>query len=173
MVHRLGIPIKQLCLGNAITTWVELLCLYGFLMFISLLNVINITITDYLFIFPSAILLITLGIPYAAIISSYSTNRSDARFILPIIFRFLLFTIPIFDHFHNRFNLISSIIAFSPLNLPFNLLDSSRNITQNEILIYSFFVLLGYISGVFLERKTQKSLWKISKPEHITNNNTL
>ena len=172
MIHRLGIPIKQLCLGNAITTWVELICLYGFLVSISLLNVINITITDYLFILPSAILLITLGIPYAAIISSYSINRSDARYILPILFRFLLFTIPIFDHFHNRFGLISSIIKFSPLNLPFNLLNSSRNVTQNEILIYSFFVLLGYISGVFLEKKTQKNLWKISNRKNSTSNKT-
>jgi ABC-type polysaccharide/polyol phosphate export permease len=162
LIHRLGIPIKQICLGNALTTWIEIICLYGILIILASLQIFNVSIKEVLMILPSLLLLIGLGLPYTALICSYSINRSDARFLLPIAFRFILLTIPIFENFHERFSIIAFAVKFSPLNLPFNLISTTPKVAKNEIISYVIFTLCGYILSALFEKKPQKNVWIIT-----------
>ena len=117
----------------------------------------------YLQISCTLILLFIIGFPISYIVSFLSRTQIDARFLSPIIFRFLILTTPIFDSFHNNFNVISTLLSFSPLNLCFY--PYFPNLSSHSLSISTYILLLGVELLIFvsIKEKVAPCFWKIVK----------
>ncbi len=157
---RLGISLKIIIAGMFSTIWMEFLALILILNSWSIAKYSRlIDIESYIGLCFCLLSLLLVGYPYSYFISRISGNNIDMRFVVPVIFRFIVFSTPLFYSFHENYPSINRILDYSPLNFSFNLLQNWNNWHLNHFISFLSFTLVSY-ALLFYKTKLQKSsIW--------------
>lgn len=157
---RLGISLKLIVLSMFSTIWMELVAL------LLVLNTWSITkysrlidFESYVGLFLCLLSLLFLGYPYSYFLSQISRKYIDMRFIVPVVFRFLVFSTPLFYSFHENFPAINRVIAYSPLNFSFNFLQSWNYWRLDHFVYFAVFALVSYCLLFYKFNLQNRSIW--------------
>jgi hypothetical protein len=159
-----GIGGRTVVLGIFISMWREVIFLIVLVNLWSLFKYQNLaTPKTYFQISSTLLLLLIIGFPLSYLVSYLSKTHIDARFLSPIVFRFLILTTPIFNSFHNHFPFISTLLSYSPLNLCFS--TYFPNLGPDSLSISTYLLFLGIELLVFasIKEKIKPYLWKFEK----------
>lgn len=156
-----GIGGRTIVLATFLSLWRELIFLIVIVNLWSLYKYQSLaSLQTYFQISLTLLLLFILGLPLSYIVSNISRTQIDARFLSPIIFRFLILTTPLFESFHDHFSVISTILSYSPLNLCF--FPYFPNLSSYSVSISTYIIFLGLELLVFfsIKEKVVPSYWK-------------
>ena len=157
----MGISPKIIVAGIYTSVWLEICTL------IAILNVWSIykdrsilSFESYLGITFSLTTLFILTYPFSFFISMLSRNNLDLRFVMPVLFRFLVFTTPLFQSFHSDISWVSDLLNYSPLNLCFaNLINSSYSQISMQ-LSYFVLVVVAYTLFFSVQPNVKMNKWQ-------------
>ena len=157
---RLGIDLKLIVMGMFSTVWMEFFTLLIALNAWSILNYSQlIEFRSYIGLVLCLLSLLILGYPFSYFISKISHKYIDMRFVVPVGFRFIIFSTPLFYSFHVNYPVINQILDYSPLNLSFNLLQYWNSWHEDDFLHYIVFLLASYCLLFYKRNLQNQSYW--------------
>jgi hypothetical protein len=156
----LGISLKLIILGIYSTVWLELVVLLVLLNTWKLFKESTLlTLFDYFQLFTCIVTLLMLSLPFSYLASIISTNKIDLRFVFPVLFKFLVFTTPLFASFHNNFPLIMEVVRYSPFSYSFSFVLGSNAGTLTQFLSFLVFIVIGFGLFFLIKEKVQRLMW--------------
>ena len=162
----LGISSRIINFASYLYSWMEILTLIFILLFWKMYDAHQLVDLKQFFALAFAIFtFFVIGIPFSYLITIKSREHIDLKFVVPTILRLLMITTPVFEKFHLKFDLISTILSFSPLNLPFLFLTELPYDKTRICISYIAFCAIGYIS-LKISADIKKKKWKILKNEY-------
>lgn len=164
----LGVNLRLIVAGIYSTIWLELLTLFGLLNIWSLYSAQSVlSLFDYFKILACVASLIFLTYPLSYFISILSSQNIDLRFVIPVVFKFIVFTTPLFGTFHSLFPAFEDFISFSPLNLCFSIISNVNQSNAKLIGSYLLLTLPIYVVFFLLRRQNISVSWKIEEAKNF------
>jgi ABC-type polysaccharide/polyol phosphate export permease len=157
----LGIRLRLLVIGAYSTVWLEILLLLALLNTWSVYDQYSVlTLLDYFQIFSCLFSLLALSLPFSYFVSILSRNKIDLRYVIPVFFKFLVFSTPLFSSFHDNFSFVGNLLRFNPLNYCFSFV-TNPSLSLN-VSFFSFFiaVIFGYLLFSMIRDKIEPLAWK-------------
>jgi ABC-type polysaccharide/polyol phosphate export permease len=157
---RLGIHLRVIVVGMFSTIWMEFLALIVILNGWSIVKYSKlINFESFVGLFLCLLSLLLLGYPYAYFISRLSSTNMDMRFVVPVVFRFIVFSTPLFYTFHENYPTLNRILEYSPLNFSFNLLHKWNNLSLDNFISFLAFTLVSYFLLFYKSNLQNRSIW--------------
>jgi hypothetical protein len=162
----LGISSRIINFASYLYSWIEILTLIFVLLFWKIYDTRQLVDLKQFFALTFAIFtFFIIGIPFSYLITIKSREHIDSKFIVPTILRILVITTPVFEKFHSNFDLVTTVLSFSPLNLPFIFLTELPYDKTRICISYIAFCTIGYMTCK-ISTKIQMKKWEILENEN-------
>ncbi len=157
---RLGIDLKVIVVGMFSTIWMEFVALIVILNGWSIVKYSKlINFESFVGLLLCLLSLLLLGYPYSYFISRISSTNMDMRFVVPVVFRFVVFSTPLFYSFHANYPTVNRILEYSPLNFSFNLLQKWSDLSLENFISFLAFTLVSYSLLFYKSNLQRRSIW--------------
>ena len=157
----LGIRLRLIVVGAYSTVWLEITVLIALLNTWSLYDRHSVlSLFDYFQIFSCLFSLLALSLPFSYFVSIISRNKIDLRYVIPVFFKFLVFSTPLFSGFHDNFSFVKNLLRFNPLNYCFSFVTNPSSSLNVIFLSYFVTIIFGYVFFLLIRDKINPLTWK-------------